>query len=59
MTLTLNNKQIHLDDVSLDNLFSDLTDLQTLIDALLHGDRTQAEVQQVLARLNILADIYS
>lgn len=59
MTLTLNNKQIHLDDVSLDNLFSDLTDLQTLIDALLRGDRTQTEVQQVLARLNILADIYS
>lgn len=59
MTITLNNKQIDLDADSLDNLFADLADLSEQIHSLLHGDRTPAEVQQLLAHLNTLADVYS
>lgn len=59
MTITLNHKQVELDADALDNLFSDLADLSEQIHSLLNGDRTAAEVQQLLAQLNTLADVYS
>lgn len=61
MTLTINHKQIQLSEDEVDNLFSDLSDLSTQIEALLtQDDRTnQGAIESLLARLNLISDVYS
>lgn len=59
MTLTINNQTVELDSDSLDNLFSDLTDVVENIQRLLNSDRSKADIEKVLAHLNDVVDVYS
>lgn len=63
MVLTIDrNQSVDLDDVQVSNLVSDLSDFGTLIDKTLRlcGEEPDKEqIELLLKRLNLLADIYS
>lgn len=59
MTLTINNQTVELDSDSLDNLFSDLTDVVDNIQNLLNSDRSKTDIEKVLSHLNDVVDVYS
>lgn len=62
MVLTINAKQIELDETEISNLVSDLSDFSTEIDRTLSAcgeEPDQEQVQALLKKLNLLAGIYS
>jgi hypothetical protein len=59
MTLTIDSKTVRLDGDQTDNLISDLADLSTDIDTMLNAEDKQAQIEALLNRLNLIADVYS
>ncbi len=62
MVLTIDRKQINLDETEVSNLVTDLSEFSSLIDRTLrqcNDEPDQEQVQELLKRLNLLADIYS